>query len=107
VIVLKRKNRRIGATIALRDNRDIEFGQTYIPDTWELECWSHGFMQSFETKRLALSAMAHSDEWCKGCIQGWPIDIERANVYSRLSKQKQFYDDEPALPASQREGGAE
>lgn len=92
-IVIKRKNRRIGATIVLHDNKDIlGNGLFYYSERWELECWSHGFVETFETKRLALSAMAHSDEWCPGCIEGWPIDdnVELSHVYA---------------PASQREGG--
>lgn len=88
MITLKRKNRCNGATIALHDNRSISYGASWIPDTWELECYSHGFVQSFDTKRLALSAIAHSDEWCPGCIEGWKVDNE----------------DPPALPARQRDG---
>lgn len=77
---ITRKSRLNGATIVLHDRRHgpciLELNIWWRGLSWELECCSHGFTCDYETKTEALAYMAHSDEWCIGCIEGWEIDDE-------------------------------
>jgi len=78
MIIQTRKNRKTGATITLHDRRN----EPCIPGTevwwrglaWQVECCSHGWLCDCDTKKEALTEMAHPDNWCVGCIEGWEID---------------------------------
>lgn len=75
-----RKCKFNGAVITLHDRRNepcIEGTDIWWRGlSWELECESHGVTNDYHTKHEALADMAHPDNWCIGCAEGFEVDVE-------------------------------
>lgn len=35
---------------------------------WAAVCWTHSAVVNCDTKKVAVSWLAHSDEWCEDCV---------------------------------------
>ena len=97
--IIARTSQSTGTRTAVFDCRDDN-----CESHWQAVCLSHGWSQGAQTRAAAAICIAHTDDWCVGCMDEWPVHGIRRCAFCEGYGLIACGDDDDDCPVCQGQG---